>query len=129
MVRDVGDVVRVQPQVERVHHGAGARNREVRLQVRMVIPHERAHALAALEPQAPQRSGERAGAPVEVGVAVTVQGLVGEPGDDLRIGEEPPRAREEVGEREREIHRRALHVPPVLLAAKPPAKTALIPGP
>ena len=53
--RDVGEVVRVQAQVQRVQHEAAARDAEVRLVVLVVVPAERRDAVAALEAEALQR--------------------------------------------------------------------------
>jgi hypothetical protein len=49
VIRDVGEVVRVQPQVQRVQDEAAARNPEVRLVMLVMVPAQRRNAIAALE--------------------------------------------------------------------------------
>ena len=48
MTCDVADVVRMQPEVQRVEHEASARDAEVRLEMLVVVPAERRDAIARL---------------------------------------------------------------------------------
>ena len=75
----------MQAEVQRVQHEAAARDAEVALMVLVVVPAERRDAVAALEPEALQRDRELLRAPRQVAVAVAVEALVGEPGDDLLV--------------------------------------------
>jgi hypothetical protein len=115
----------MQAQVQRVQHAARARDREIRFEVRVMVPHERRHALAAFHSQALQRAAQRPCAAMEIGVAMTVEALVRQPGNDLRAGEQLPGALQEVRERERKVHHRGLHAWHVnLLAAVGPEAPA-----
>ena len=107
--RDVREVGRMQPQVERVEDEAAARDAEVALHVLVVVPGERRDAVAALEPEVLQRHGELPGAPGAVAVRVAVEALVGEPRDDLLVREVRLRAPQERGERQLEVHHQAVH--------------------
>ena len=78
VVGDVGEIVRVQPEVERVQHEARARDPEVGLEVRVVVPRERGDAVASLETELVQRDRELPRPPAEVGVRVAVERPVGE---------------------------------------------------
>ncbi len=109
MVRDVREVVRVQAQVQRVQHEAAARDPEVRLMVLVVVPAERANAIAALEPELLQRDRELSGTPHRVGVRRAVEALVGQARDDLATPEVQLRALEDVRQRELEVHHLAVH--------------------
>jgi hypothetical protein len=55
---DVADVARVEAQVQRVQDEPAAGNPEVGLEVLVVVPAERRHAVAALQPQLLQPDGE-----------------------------------------------------------------------
>ena len=68
--RDVAEVVRVQPQVERVQDEAAARDPEVRLEVLVVVPAERRDAVAGLEAEPLQRDRELPRPLAEVGERV-----------------------------------------------------------
>ena len=83
VVRDVGEVVRVQAQVERVQDEAAARDPEVRLVMLVVVPAERGDAVAALEPELLQRDRELLRPRRRLAVGRPVEALVGQPRDDL----------------------------------------------
>src|SRR5262249_23634789 len=88
MSRDVADVLRVQPQVERVEDESAAGNAEVRLQVLVVVPAESRNAVAAFEPDAVECYSELLRASREVAVRVAVEAFVRQAGDDLLLAEE-----------------------------------------
>ena len=136
---DETQFVGCQAQVQRVHHAAGGRNAEVALQVRVVVPGQRGHALALLQAQPLKRRGQRAGAPVPLPVAVPHQRLVRPPRDDLVAGEDRARALQQMVERQRHVHHGGLHrgvssVPAAaagwrgMLATPGPAPPAGLPG-
>ena len=112
VVGDIGDVVRMQPEVERVQHAAGAGDAEVALLMRVVVPHHGGHRIAPFETRACQCRGELAGAPVEVAVVVAVQRLVRQAGDDLAVAEQRPGPLQVMGESERVVHHRRAHRSP-----------------
>ena len=109
VVGDVGEVVRVEAEVERVQDEAAARNAEVRLVVLPVVPAQRRDAVAALEPELPQRDRELLRAGQRLGVGRAVKGLVREPADDLAAAEVRLRPPQQVRERQREVHHQAVH--------------------
>ena len=98
----------MQAEVERVQHEPAARDAEVALHVLVVVPAERGDAVAALEAEALQRDRELLRAPREVAVAVAVEALVGEPGDDLLVAEVRLGAAEQVRQRQLEVHHLAV---------------------
>ena len=106
---DVREVVRMQAQVQRVEDEAAARNPEVRLVVLPVVPAQRRDAVAALEPELPQRDRELLRAGQRLGVGRAVEGLVREPADDLAAAEVRLRPPQQVRERQREVHHQAVH--------------------
>jgi hypothetical protein len=85
VIGDVGEIVRVQPQVQRVEDEAAARDPEVRLVMLVVVPAQRRNAVAALEAEALQRDGELLRTPHRVAVGRAVEALVREACDDLAV--------------------------------------------
>ena len=59
---DVRVVVGVQAEVQRVRDEAAGGRADVRLEVLVVVPHQRGDAVAVVEPEAAQRDGEALGA-------------------------------------------------------------------
>ena len=106
---DPAELVGRQPQVQRVHHAAGSRNAEVALQVRMVVPAQRGHAVAALQAQLEQRGGQRARARGVFAIAVAPQRFVGQSRDDLVACEDRACPLQHVVERQADVHHRGLH--------------------
>ena len=78
VVDDVGELVGVEAEVERVEHAAHQRDAEVGLEVRAVVPAERGDAVAGRDAEIEQDPGEAAGAVGEVGAGVAADRLVGE---------------------------------------------------
>ena len=58
VVDDEGELVGMQAEVQRVEHGARHRHAEVRLEVLMMIPRERRHAIARPDAQRAERAGQ-----------------------------------------------------------------------
>jgi len=96
MARDVAQVARVQPEVERVEDEATARDAEVRLVVLIVVPAQRRNAVAALEAGLAQRDGQLPRAAQRLAVVRAVEALVGEARDDLAVAEELLRPAQQV---------------------------------
>jgi hypothetical protein len=83
---DVGEVVRMEPQIERVRDEAADGGADVGLQVLVMVPGEGGDAVAVLEPElVPQREGELLRAADEVGVRVLVPALVGQSARDRLV--------------------------------------------
>ena len=106
---DVGEVVRMQAQVERVQDVAGARDAEVGLEVLVVVPRERGDAGAWLEPETLERDRQLPRPAPEVGERVTVEAPVGEPRDDLLVREVRLGPLQDRRQRQLEIHHQTLH--------------------
>ncbi len=51
MVRDERKFIRMEPEIQRVHHAARCRNAEVALEMRRVVPHQRRHAITPVHPR------------------------------------------------------------------------------
>ena len=86
--RDVRVVVRVEPEVQRVGHEAADRRADVDLEVLGVVPHERPHPVAILEPELPQRGHEPLRARNAVRVRVAMPALVRQAARDLAVAVE-----------------------------------------
>ena len=79
---DVGEVVGMEPQVERVRDEPADRRPDVRLEVLVVVPGEGGDAVAVDEAElVAQRERELLGAAGEIGVGVGVPALVGQPAE------------------------------------------------
>src|SRR5262245_2333800 len=99
----------MKPQVERMQHSAPSRDAEVGFEVCGVVPHQRGHALAALEASQGERLGQRAGPAVEFGVRGTIQGAVGPAGDHFDGAKELSGTLENDAQDERKLHHHATH--------------------
>jgi hypothetical protein len=55
VVHDVADLLREEPDVDGVQHGARRRHAEVELEMAMRVPRERADAVAGLDAERPER--------------------------------------------------------------------------
>ena len=106
---DVRVVVGVQAQVERVGHEPAGGRADVRLEVLVVVPHERPDPVAVGEPQPAERHGQALRARHELGVRVPVPALVREARDDLALAVELVRATQDRGDVELVVHHQALH--------------------
>ena len=111
MRRDVGEVVGVEPQVERVGDEAADRSAEVGLQVLVVVPGERRDAVTVDEAElVAERERELLRAAGEVGVGVGVPALVGQPARDRLVAEQLLAAPQDRPHVQLVVHRQALHV-------------------
>ena len=109
VVRNEGDLVRMEAEIERVEHATGRRDAEIAFQMTGVVPHERCHTVAGTQPGAEQGVRELSRAAMEIRVAVALDLAAGVAGNDLGLAEERARAIEDRIEREREIHHPAAH--------------------
>jgi hypothetical protein len=108
VVGDPGDLLGVQPDVQRVQHRAHARHREVQLEVAPGVPGERPHPVARPHADGAQRVGET-GAPLsEVRVRLAVHAL-GRPGRDAAAREVRRRPFQQPGEDEGIVLHEAAH--------------------
>ena len=109
MRRDVREVVRVQPQVERVQHEATARDAQVGLVVDEVIPAERPDAVAALEPELLQADRQGASAAARLAVGAPLEAAVGQTRHDLRAGRVRLGPPEQRRQRQLVVHHQSVH--------------------
>ena len=114
VVRDIGDVGRMQSEVEGVQHATGSGHAEIGFLMRVVVPHHGAHRLAPPEPCTRQRRGKLARTAVEVAEAVAVHRLVRQAGGDLAVAEQGAGPLQVMGERERIVHHGRAHGSPFL---------------
>ena len=89
--------------------GAGPGNAEVHLQVLVVVPGERPHAVAGRDAEAGEGGGEPTAAAAEVGVRMVVHPAVGPPGVDPLVRKHPGRVLDDAVERQRVVHHQAVH--------------------
>ena len=127
VVRDVGELLREQPDVQRVQHRAHARDREVRLEVRLVVPHERADPVAVADPEAAQPRRELLGPVRDLGERGALDRVAPER-RDLAVAVHRPAVPEQEPDGQRVVlHRARQHVgPPVCVPStsttSPPAR-------
>ena len=106
VVRDVGQLLREQADVQGVKNGAHAGDREVGLQVFLVVPGEGADPVSRLDAEALERVGE-------LGAALRDFGVGADPcavrlaGDDPAVSVHPASVIEDHPDRQREVHHRA----------------------
>jgi hypothetical protein len=112
VVGDVREVVRVQAQVQRVQYEAARRDSKVRLQVLVVVPAERRHAVAALEPELLQRGRELLCTRRHFGIRVVVEALVRQTCRDLLGAEVRLGAPQHRRQRQLEVHHLPVHYDP-----------------
>ena len=110
--RDEREIVRREPQVERVHHASGERRAEVRLEMRRVVPHQGRDPIAAPQTRPEQRSRQRAGAFDHRAPRGAVQRAVRLPRNDLDVGEVPGGSIRQDRYGEGQIHHGAAHRTP-----------------
>src|SRR5262249_9370550 len=109
VLRDVRELARVQAEVQRVEHEARARNAEVALEMRVVVPAQRRDAVAALEPEPLERDRELLRAPRQIAVRVAVEGPVRKPCHDLLVAEVRLGAPEQRRQRQLVLHHLTVH--------------------
>ena len=109
VVDDVGELVGVEAEVERVEHAAHERDAEVGLEVRAVVPAEGGDAVAGRDAEIEQDPREASGAVGEFGAGIAPDALVGGPPDDFLAAEERFRAAEDRRQGERVVHHQAVH--------------------
>ena len=92
-----------------MQHAARDRNAKVGFQVRVMIPHQGCHAIAALHARFLQGFGQSARSPVQFGIGIAVQRMIWPPGDDFGIRKVFTRALQTVRERQGIVHHRSVH--------------------
>ena len=109
--RDVGQVVGVQAEVQRVRDHPAHGDADVGLEVLVVVPGEGADAVAVLQAELVAQGGrETARARRELGIGVAMPALVGKARDDLPVAEELLAAPQDRGHVELVIHDQAVHL-------------------
>ena len=106
VVRDVGQLLREQADVQGVKDRAHARDGEVGLQVFLVVPGEGADPVARLDAEALERVGELGAALRDLGVGADPR-AVRLAGDDPAVSVNPASVIEDHPDRQREVHHRA----------------------
>ncbi len=108
VVHDVADLLREEPDVDRVEHGARRRHAEVELQVAVRVPRERADAIARPDAERPERVGEPGRPPCDVAVGVA-EDAAGGARRHRALGIERPRPLEDGRDRELRVHHQSAH--------------------
>ena len=109
VIGDPHDLVRMQPGIERVQHGAGARHGVVQLHVAVAIPCERRDTIAKADAVRGQRVGHAARALGEVAVSLAMQVAFDAARDDLLIAMVTLRMSEERRDQQRLLHHHSVH--------------------
>ena len=121
--RDVADLGRAEPDVERVQDRAHGRHGQIRLEVLGVVPHERGHPLITVHAEPPQRVGEPRGPAGHLGVGPPPDALPGIR-HDLFAAKGCGAVPHDRRDRQWDIHHRAAHGPPPREFARRPGRTA-----
>src|SRR5436189_4480305 len=108
MVGDVDDLLGEQPDVQRVQHCTHGWDREIGLEVLLVVPHERADAVVAGDPEPPKPIGQPGHAFTDTGVRRAPGGRT-LPGHDLGIAAHAGAVLHDPPDRERNVLHRAAH--------------------
>ena len=106
MGRDIADVRRAEPQVQRVHDAAGRRDAVIAFQVRGMVPGQCRHPVAFFHAGLDQCPGQFLRAVANVGIGVAQDGFVGPLGDHLLRRIHILHPCQQVIERQRIIHDR-----------------------
>ncbi len=107
---DEAELLRRQPDVQRVQDSAHGRHGEVGLEVLLVVPHERRDPLVAGDPQCPQRIRRPAGPLGDLAVACPPARAAGAgAGDHHAVGERRGGGPHHRGDGERDVLHGALH--------------------
>ena len=118
VVDDVGQLLGREPDVEGVQHRAHGGNGEVRLEVALVVPAERADAVPRLDAQPGQGGGELLG-PVATSVKVALRLPTFLDGDRRAVAVDLLAVAEDVSDQERGVLHGALHAPSMTGAPSP----------
>ena len=111
VVDDEGQLFGEEPDVERVQDGAHARDGEVGLHVRLVVPHERRHAVTGLHAEFAQRRGQLLGALGDLEERRLLD-PVGRDGEDLLVGVHELAVADDAADEQWRVLHRALHGSP-----------------
>src|ERR1700685_570974 len=95
-----------------MHYPTRYRNAQIRFYMRIMIPHQRSHAISTSETGFLQSLGQAASSAVDVAVGAAMQGMIRQAANDILLREDPARSLKNVRERQRVIHHRALHRDP-----------------
>jgi hypothetical protein len=109
VVDNEGELVGMQPQVERVEHASGQRNCEVCFEMLIVVPRQRGDPVAGLDAETLQGVCKAPRAGGEIAVRVPMDRPVRAACDDRSPWEDSLRVTEDRRQREREVHHQAPH--------------------
>ena len=104
VIDDVGQILRGEPEVQRVQHGARERGRPVDLEMAVTVPRERRHAVAFFHSEIAEEPGQAHRALGEVGVGVPEERASRHPRRQRLLREQAAAPLEEMRQRERSIH-------------------------
>ncbi len=120
--RDVGEVVRVEPEVEGVRDHAADGDADVGLEVLVVVPAERSDAVAVAQPELLAKRRGKPSCPLpELRVRVAVPAAIGKPRGDLPLAEELLGAAEDRRDVELVVHDQAFHLSLLVRRTREPA--------
>src|SRR5437764_1029475 len=108
MIGDPGHLIGGQPQVERVHHRAHRGDRQVSLEMLLVVPLEGGHSLVTGDAELPQSTGQLRGASSYLRIRCAARTVAG-PGNDLAVTVHGDAVAQNHAHGERSIHHRAVH--------------------
>ena len=112
VVDDELQLLRKKAWIDRVQHGAQARDRVVELEVAIVVPGQRAHPVAGPDARGLQRVRELARAAEHLTPVRAVPRLVESDRHDLAVGEIPFREPHDLGDQQRRVHHQTVHGSP-----------------
>ncbi len=104
MLCNVPEIVRRQSEVQGVQHAPLCRNAQISFQVGVVIPHQGADPIAALQAGLLQGLCQGSRPAIDVSVGVAMQRAIRQARQDLNFGKQLSRPLQEMRERERIVH-------------------------
>ena len=104
---DEGEIIRVEPKVQRVEHQARRGRAEVCFEVPVMVPGERGDAIAGPHAKSAERCRQSPCLLEALAIGVPVQRSIGTPADDLARRVQALGVAQEGGERQRRVHHEA----------------------
>ncbi len=109
MIDDVGELIDVQPGVERVEYDTGTRHREVQLHMTVAVPRQRTDALTLVNPEPGECIGQLSGALREIAITISVNIAFDPSRHDFLPAVMPFGVGEERRDQQRLLHHQSMH--------------------
>src|SRR5579864_9229234 len=85
MIDNEGQLLRMETQIQRVHHAAGAWDSKISFKVSAVVPAKRGHPIPRPQSCAVQSFRQSLGATVKIQIRVTLHSTIGQPRNNFNV--------------------------------------------